>query len=151
GVWEYFPSQEELTWSDGTRRIHGVDAGYEPSIDNAVEFYHPDDRATITDAVEAAVEDGERYDLDLRIERADGEVRDVRAWGEYVEDARRGDAALRGVFQDVTEREAKRREHQALAEEYAALLETSGDAIFLLDVDAAGDEPSFEFARLSPG
>ncbi|TKX64545.1 PAS domain-containing protein [Halorubrum sp. GN12_10-3_MGM] len=151
GVWEYFPSREELTWSDGTRRIHGVDAGYEPSIDNAVEFYHPDDRATITDAVEAAVEDGEGYDLDLRIERADGEVRDVRAWGEYVEDARRGDAALRGVFQDVTEREAKRREHQALAEEYAALLETSGDAIFLLDVDAAGDEPSFEFARLSPG
>ncbi|ELZ44175.1 11-domain light and oxygen sensing his kinase [Halorubrum coriense DSM 10284] len=151
GVWEYFPAREELTWSDGTRRIHGVDEGYEPSIDDAIEFYHPDDRETITDAVDTAIEDGKLYDLDLRIERADGGVRDVRAWGEFVEDARRGDAALRGVFQDVTEREAKRREHQALAEEYAALLETSGDAIFLLDVDAAGDEPSFEFARLSPG
>jgi PAS domain S-box-containing protein len=78
-------------------------------------------------------------------------VRDVRAWGEYVDDARRGDSALRGVFQDITERKAERREHRELAEEYEALLETSGDAIFLLDVDTAGADPSFEFARLSPG
>jgi PAS domain S-box-containing protein len=83
--------------------------------------------------------------------RTDGEVRDVRAWGEYVDDARRGDSALRGVFQDITERKAERREHRELAEEYEALLETSGDAIFLLDVDTAGADPSFEFARLSPG
>lgn len=83
--------------------------------------------------------------------RTDGEVRDVRAWGEYVDDTQRGDSALRGVFQDITERKAKRRENRELAEEYEALLETSGDAIFFLDVDATGEGPSFEFARLSPG
>ena len=151
GVWEYVPSRDELTWSDGVRRIHGVEDGYEPSIDDGIEFYHPDDREAIADAVETAIGEGDPYDLDLRIVRADGALRDVRAWGEYVEDASRGDASLRGVFQDVTEREAKRREHRALAEEYEALFETSGDAIFILDVDADGDDPSFEFARLSPG
>ncbi|RLM51652.1 PAS domain-containing protein [Halorubrum sp. Atlit-28R] len=151
GVWEYYPSSDELTWSDGVRRIHGVDDEYEPSLDDGIEFYHPDDRATITEAVDAAVEGGGSYDLDLRIVRRDGAVRDVRAWGEYVADARDGEAALRGVFQDVTERREAQRDHRRLAEEYEALLATSGDAIFLLDVDTAGEEPSFEFARLSPG
>ncbi|WP_394348255.1 PAS domain-containing protein [Natrinema pallidum] len=151
GIWEYYPSSGELTWSDGVRQIHGVDENYEPSLEEGLEFYHPDDREMITAAVDQAIEDGEPYDLDLRIVRTDGEVRDVRAWGEYVDDTQRGDSALRGVFQDVTEREAERREYRKLAEEYEALLETSGDAIFLLNVDTAGENSSFEFARLSPG
>jgi len=151
GIWEYFPSRDELTWSDGVRRIHGIGEDYEPSLDDAIEFYHPDDRETITAAVNHAVEDGEPYDLDLRVVRPDGEVRDVRSWGEYVDDTQRGHSALRGVFQDITARKAERREHRELAEEYEALLETSGDAIFLLDVDTAGEDPSFEFAQLSPG
>ncbi|MBP2252424.1 PAS domain S-box-containing protein [Halarchaeum solikamskense] len=151
GIWEYFPSSGELIWSDGVRQIHGVDEDYEPSLEKGLEFYHPDDRETITEAVDQAIENGEPYDLDLRIVRTDGEVRDVRGWGEYVDDTQRGDSALRGVFQDITERKAERREHRELAEEYEALLETSGDAIFLLDVDTAGEDPSFEFARLSPG
>ena len=151
GIWEYFPSRGELIWSDRTRQIHGVDEDFEPSLEDGLEFYHPDDRETITAAVDQTIEDGEPYDLDLRIVRTDGEVRDVRAWGEYVEDTQHGDSALRGVFQDITERKAERREYRELAEEYEALLETSGDAIFLLDVDTTGEEPSFEFARLSPG
>ncbi|WP_237561258.1 PAS domain-containing protein [Halostella pelagica] len=151
GVWEYFPSTGELTWSDGVRRIHGVDEDYEPSLDDAIDFYHPDDRETITTAVDQATEDGETYDHDLRIVAADGEVRDVRAWGEFVDNTHRGDSALRGVFQDITARKAERREHRELAEEYEALLETSGDAIFLLDVDTANEGPSFTFSRLSPG
>jgi len=151
GVWEFFPSSGELEWSDGVRQIHGVDEDYEPLLDDALEFYHPDDRETITAAVDQAIEDGEPYDLDLRILRADGEVRDVRAWGEYVDDTQRGDSALRGVFQDITERKAERREYRELAEEYEALLETSGDAIFLLDVDTADEDPSYEFVRLSAG
>ena len=151
GIWEYFPSSGELRWSDGVCRIHGVDEDYEPSLEEGLEFYHPDDRETITAAVDRAIEEGEPYDLDLRIVRADGEVRDVRAWGAYVDDTQLGDSALRGVFQDITERKAKRREYRRLAEEYEALLETSGDAIFLLDVDTSSEAPSFEFARLSSG
>jgi PAS domain S-box-containing protein len=151
GIWEYFPSRGELIWSDRVRQIHGVDEDFELSLEDGLEFYHPDDRETITAAVDQAIEDGEPYDLDLRIVRTDGEVRDVRAWGEYVDDTQRGDSALRGVFQDITERKAERREYRELAEEYEALLETSGDAIFLLDVDTDGTDPSFEFARLSPG
>jgi len=151
GVWEYYPSTGALDWSDGVRRIHGVDDEYEPKLDEAIDFYHPDDRETITDAVERAIADREPYDLDLRIVRTDETVRDVRAWGERVDDTQDGEPVLRGVFQDITERKAQQRAHRELAEEYEALLDTSGDAIFMLDVDTTGDDPAFEFARLSPG
>ena len=151
GVWEYFPSTGELTWSDGVRQVHDVDKDYEPSLDDAIEFYHPDDRGTMAATVDQAIEDGDPYDIDLRLVRADGEVRDVRSWGEYVDNTQRGESALRGVLQDITASKAERREHRELAEEYEALLETSGDGIFLLDVDTASEAPSFEFARLSPG
>ncbi|WP_267162293.1 PAS domain-containing protein [Halovenus salina] len=151
GVWEYTPSTGELEWSDGVKQIHGVDETYEPSLEDGLEFYHPDDRETVEAAVNEAIEEGTPYDLDLRIIRADGETRDVRAWGERVGDTPHSETTLRGVFQDITERKAKEREYRELAEEYEALLETSGDAIFLLDVDTTGKDPSFEFARLSPG
>ncbi|CCQ33605.1 11-domain light and oxygen sensing his kinase [Halorhabdus tiamatea SARL4B] len=53
--------------------------------------------------------------------------------------------------QEITERKERQREYRELAEEYDALLDTSGDAIFLLDVDTTGQEPTFQFAQLSPG
>jgi len=151
GIWEYAPRENELHWSEGIRQIHGVEDDYEPSLDDGIEFYHPDDRAAIQSAVERALEDGEPYDLDLRIVRPDGEIRAVRAQGERIEDPQRDDAVLRGVVQDITERKSAEREYKELAGEYEALLETSGDAIFLLDVETSGETPTFEFATLSPG
>jgi len=53
--------------------------------------------------------------------------------------------------QEITDRKQQQREYQELAEEYDALLDTSGDAIFVLDVDMSGQDPEFTFAQLSPG
>jgi PAS domain S-box-containing protein len=130
GVWEYEPAGDRLTWSDGVRDIHGVDASYEPTVAEAIEFYHPDDRDVIAAAVEDAVEHGERYDLDLRIVRADGAVRDVRTHGEVVHDDSNG-TVLRGVFQDITERKERERE----LERFRAFVENSSDTTSVVDRD----------------
>ncbi|SDN08669.1 PAS domain S-box-containing protein [Haloarchaeobius iranensis] len=151
GIWEYDPATEDLNWSAGVRRIHGVDDGFEPTLEDAIGFYHPDERERISAAVDRAIEAGESYDLDLRIVQADGEERTVRAWGEPVETPQHDRPILRGVFQDITDRERREQEHRALAEEYEALLDTSGDAIFLLDVDQSETDPTFRFRRLSDG
>ena len=103
GVWEYDPREESLEWSDGVRVIHGVDEEYEPTLAEGIEFYHPEDRDTVRAAVERAIEDGEGYDRRLRIVRADGEMRHVRAIGEPVVES--GETRLvHGVFRDVTDR-----------------------------------------------
>ncbi|MEF8871002.1 MAG: PAS domain S-box protein [Haloarculaceae archaeon] len=119
GVWEYDPSSEELMWSDGVRRIHAVDETYDPTIEEAIDFYHPDDRETIRTAVEQAIEDGESYDIDLKLVRADGKKRDVRSRGEVITDENDDTELVRGIFQDITER----KERERALERYERLVE----------------------------
>ncbi|PSQ37872.1 PAS sensor protein [Halobacteriales archaeon SW_5_70_135] len=112
GMWEYDPREETIEWSDGAREIHGVDEGYEPTLSEVIEFYHPDDRETIREAVERAVRDGEGYDLRLRLVRADGDRRHVRTVGDPVVDD--GQVVyVHGVVGDVTDSEKR---EQVLAE-----------------------------------
>ena len=121
GGWEYDLRLETLRWSDEVCRIHGVSLDYEPTLSEALTFYHPDDRSTVSDAFEKLTTDGEPYDLELRIVTTDETVRWVRAIGrpQYVED-KDEIIAVRGVFQDITERKEReldlRMKSQALEE-----------------------------------
>jgi len=105
GAWQVDLESGELFWSAETRRIHEVDEEFEPNIETAIDFYLPDDRPTISDAVERAMKNGTPWDLELSIRSAKGAVKLVRATGEVLfED---GDAKLlRGSFQDITARNA---------------------------------------------
>jgi PAS domain S-box-containing protein len=105
GGWQYDPENDELLWADQVYQIHGLDTDYEPDVEGAIEFYHPDDRPAIQEAIERALEAGDRYDLELRIVRPDGEERWVRAIGEPERvDGRR---VLRGAFQDIHDRKER--------------------------------------------
>jgi len=108
GTWEYDPRDGTVEWSDGVRDIHGVDEEYEPTLSRVIGFYHPDDRETIREAVERAVDDGEGYDLRLRVVREDGTQRHVRTVGDpVVEDGRV--VHVHGVIGDVTGRVERER------------------------------------------
>jgi PAS domain S-box-containing protein len=103
GGWEFDIQTESLRWTDEVYRIHGLNTDFEPTIENAVEFYHPEDQTTIQDAVERVLTEGEPYDLELRIVTADDEVRWVRTRGEpWREDGKI--VGVRGTFQDITQR-----------------------------------------------
>jgi len=121
GGWGYDLRSETLRWSDEVYRIHGVPPEYEPTFPEALEFFHPDDRSTISDAFEELTTEGEPYDLELRIVTVEGAVRWVRAVGrpQYAEDEREI-VAVRGVFQDITDRKEReinlRMKSQALEE-----------------------------------
>ncbi|HJK95714.1 MAG TPA: PAS domain-containing protein [Polyangiaceae bacterium LLY-WYZ-14_1] len=111
GHWRYGIEDRRLHWSPGVFRIHGrpLDAG-QPSLDDAIGYYHPDDRSQAADAVAAAVDLGRPFDFRLRIRRADGEVRRVRAQGRReVDTATDEPVAIFGVIQDLTDDERLRR------------------------------------------
>lgn len=103
GGWEVDLRTESLRWTEEVYRIHSLDSDFEPTVEAAIDLYHPEDQATIQDAVEMATTEGEPYDEEVRIVRPDGEVRWTRARGEpWYED---GDiVGVRGTFQDITER-----------------------------------------------
>lgn len=72
GGWEVDAETLEVTWTDETHRIHGLPAGVRPPLDKAIDFFHPEDRATLRAAIDSALAHGAPYDLQLRIIRADG-------------------------------------------------------------------------------
>lgn len=121
GGWEVDMRSDTLSWTEEVYHIHGLGLDFEPTIDEAVDLYHPDDQEMIQDAVERVMTSGEPYDLKTRIVRQDGEVRWVRARGEpWHEDGEI--IGARGTFQDITdrkEREDRLKESNERLEQFA--------------------------------
>lgn len=116
GHWRVDLVNEELVWSPQVYRIHGLSpTEHRPTLTNAVERYHPDDRARVAAHVQAAARDGQAFDFELRLIRADGVERDVVARGQAERDAEGEIVGIIGTFQDITER--KRLQAQLTAAE----------------------------------
>ncbi len=107
GGWELDLQCNVLTWSDQICRIHGVEPGYQPELEEAIQAYAPDAQPLIRAAVTKAMHQGTPWDLELEYIRANGEKIWVRAVGEA--EFEEGKAVrLIGTFQDITERVAQR-------------------------------------------
>jgi PAS domain S-box-containing protein len=103
GGWEVDVVASQLTWTETTRQLHEVDEKYQPQLDTAIDFYHPDDRPMIRRAVTRAMEQAQPFDLELRLITAGGRQLWVRATGQAEQEAGRV-VRLHGAFQDITER-----------------------------------------------
>jgi PAS domain S-box-containing protein len=132
GGWEVDMQTESLQWTDEVYRIHGEPLDYQPTVEDAISFYHPDDRDTLRDAFERVTANGEPFDLELRIVRSTGEVRWVRTRGEpwYQDDEIAG---VRGTFQDITERKEREQELSRQQELLNTLFEYSPIHLFVKD------------------
>lgn len=103
GGWEIDLATNVVTWTAETRRIHGVDDEYVPSVEKGIEFYAPEARETITKAVQKGMANGSAWDLELPFIRATGERIWVRAVGEVI--FQEGvPSHICGAFQDITTR-----------------------------------------------
>ncbi len=110
-----------VRWSPNVYRIHGLDPDeFQPSLEDGVKAYHPDDQATVAAHIETAIAQKRGWDFRLRLLRPSGEVRHVRAVGECEFDAS-GDevTGLFGVFHDLTEMEATQRARNQELEQFA--------------------------------
>ncbi len=102
GTWQYTPKTAEIVWSDATRKIHGVEPGYQPQLETAIEFYSPSWRETVSTSLSNTIKTGEPFDFHAEITRADGVKRWVRSLGEIAEDSE-GNKQVFGTLEDVTE------------------------------------------------
>lgn len=62
GGWEVDLATGELTWSEQTRRIHGVPDHFKPQLATAIHFYAPEGRPLIEQAVTEAIHTGQGWD-----------------------------------------------------------------------------------------
>ncbi len=130
GGWELDLETRVLSWSAQTCRIHEVSPDYRPDLDTAVNFYAPEARPVISDAVDAAVKTGACWDLELPLITAKGNRRWVRAQGV----AERIDGKvvrLHGALHDITElrdAEEESRKHRDLLA-HVTRLSTMGEMV----------------------
>ena len=118
GYWERNIDTDEITWSDETYRIFGLQP-QEP-IENFQEFIHPEDRPVQLEAT-ARVLRGEHYDVEYRVIRPTGEVRLVHSQGDAIQDESGRPRRAFGTVQDVTELKRAEEKLKATSEQLRAL------------------------------
>jgi PAS domain S-box-containing protein len=130
GGWEIDLVNQTMHWTDETARLHGFEAGYQPTLEEATNLYASEFRPTLRAAIEKAALDGQPWELEAQVMHADGS----RIWAMTTASVRSLDGkAVRmvGAFQDVNAR--------VLAEEevryQANLLDVSHDTIMMRDLD----------------
>lgn len=82
GIWQFDRLESSLLWSDEVFVIHQRDRRRgQPGLEEAVAYYHPDDRLKVADAVQRSLDHGEDYDFRARIITDHGEMREVMSRG----------------------------------------------------------------------
>ena len=134
GHWRLDRTTNRVVWSDEVYRIYGVDrATFNPSLDDALKYFHPDDRVTLEGLLQQTAETGEGFEVRLRLIRDDGETRQVisRGSAERLEDGSVG--ALFGVFQDLTEADRALERLARSETQYRLLADRATDIIVTYD------------------
>ena len=85
GGWDYDLATGQLSWTDEVYRIYGIETTGDPTaVPEAIAAYDLDSAPIIEAAFGRLVTEGEPYDLELGLVRADGEQRWVRTMGRPV-------------------------------------------------------------------
>ena len=103
GGWELDAETFEIRWTEETYRIHEFPPGSQPPLEAAINFFYPEDRRRLSDAIDNALKHGTPYDLELRFITAGGRHLWTRTICQPV--VKNGKTVqLKGIFQDITER-----------------------------------------------
>ena len=103
GNWEYNLMSKKITWTQQMYQILDCDPSLgEPSYEENLGLYLPEDAEKLQQAVEIAIATGESYEIVLRHPVPDGEIRYVKAIGQMEFNAEGQPSRLYGTVQNVT-------------------------------------------------
>lgn len=135
GGWELDTETFEFVWTEEVYRIHEIPLGQIPSLEDATNFYHPEDRPKMAAVVQRALKHGEPWEGEFRFITAKGKNLWTRSIGKpIIVDGKT--VKLTGAFQDITER---KRTEEALREseaKYRKLVERAQEGIWVIDQDS---------------
>ncbi|MCX7175387.1 MAG: PAS domain-containing protein [Proteobacteria bacterium] len=103
GGWRIDLGDGRLSWTEEVFHIHELPVGESPTVEQAIDYYLPESRKSIEQAVKDAIEKRLPFDLDLQIKTARGNIRWVHAQGAARHEAG-VPSVVSGTFQDITER-----------------------------------------------
>jgi len=128
GGWELWIDSEKVTWTEQVYHIHELPLTYQPNLEDGINFYVPEHRPMIEQAVQQAIQNNQAYDMELQITTAKGKRLWVRAIGQpYFENDTL--IKLTGSFQDIHDRKLA----QQKIENYANIVTNATELLALLD------------------
>ena len=130
GGWDLDLITQVVSWCDEVCAIHGVPPGYQPQLDEALNFYAPEHRDEISAAVSACSTNGTPFDLELQIINRSGNRIWVRAIGEARLDHSGRMIGLGGALQDISERVAAARSLRLSDERFRLVVQATTDVVW---------------------
>lgn len=130
GYWELDSRSDQpydVTISEELYRIHGISPDEPFDLRRGLDFYHPEDRPRVEQAIELALSEGVPYDLEARLITDEGDQRWVHTICEPIEEDDEV-VVLRGALQDITAQKTHERELQRTIDRVT-------DAIVKVDAD----------------
>lgn len=104
GSWSHNVPEHTVEWSEEVfRRFDKDSRAFEPSIEYFFERIHHDDRKLVQKAIQAAIENDQRYHVQARIINESGREWIMEAFGRLEKDENGNPARLSGTVQDITE------------------------------------------------
>jgi two-component system, chemotaxis family, CheB/CheR fusion protein len=151
GYWEIDMETMQTTWTDEVYTIHDLPPGSAHDVKNGIEFYHPEDRPIIEQAVKDCMENGTAFDLELRFITAANKAKWVRS----IARARIDDGkviSVYGAFQDITERKLLEEELKKSEYKYRMLFENMNASFALHEMiyDEKGEPVDYRFLEVNP-
>lgn len=143
GGWELDADSLTVTWTDETYRIHELPLGEKPSLQDAIHFFHPEDRPKLEQSIQNALDRGAPYDMELRFITAKGN----HLWTRTICEPEVVDGKvvrLKGTFHDITDRKHAERMLKNSEERYRRLTENSPDIVYRMSL------PDGKYEYISP-
>lgn len=103
GGWELDAETKKIAWTEETYRIHELSTDIKPPLEEAIKYFHPEEREKLSESIKRALKSGEGYDMELRFISAKGK----KLWTRTIctpEISEGKVLKLKGVFQDITDR-----------------------------------------------
>jgi PAS domain S-box-containing protein len=144
GSWELDVTRNQLTWSDETYRIFGLQPQeFGATFEAFLSFVHPDDRGAVEAAYHDSIAEGrDSYEIEHRIVLpGTGQVRVVHEKCDHVRDPAGGIIRSIGVVQDITERRKADEDLRQSEERFRTLVDLSPVAMLV----SIGVEEKVEF------
>ncbi|MDZ7767920.1 MAG: ATP-binding protein [Woeseiaceae bacterium] len=135
GGWCYDLDTEQVSWSNEVARIHRQEPGFQPTADQAIQFYAPEYRERIRGLLERCGMSGQPFDEEMQIIIDGGQRIWVRVIGVQVREGSGRVTAIQGAFQDIDLRMLAQEETRQMSERLRSTLENISDGFIMLDKD----------------
>jgi len=143
GSWNWDILSHQLSWSDETYRIFGLDPNKTPiDYHKYINMIHPEDRNKLKQAIDQTLKHGHKYSVEHRIVMGDNTIRHVHGLGDIEYDHTGNPTRMFGTVRDLTQE----KQTQKSLKTFNALLEQSIHIIFITEPDGTivYANPTFE-------